>query len=113
MSHVPLVKTMARCAGSSVAGVAVEFGVLTLLVEALHLYYLVGAVLAGLFYCTLSFLLNRYWAFRATHAPAWPQLARHGLVAGGGMLLGTPLLWLLVGRVGMPYQVAWATGGVL
>src|SRR5437868_6061957 len=112
-SMVQTLKSLLRCAGSSLAGVTVELGLMTLLVSVLHLFYLVGALLAGALYFSLSFLLNRHWAFRAARAPALPQLLRHGLVFGGGMLLGTPLLWLLVSGFGVPYQLAWlAVGGV-
>jgi putative flippase GtrA len=104
---------MLRCASSSIAGVAIEFGILTLLVSVLHLFYLLGAVLAGGIYCGVSFLLNRHWAFRAAGSPAWPQFARHAIVAAGGAVLGLPLLWLLVQRLGLPYQLAWAVGGAL
>jgi putative flippase GtrA len=102
---------MVRCAGSSVAGVAVEFGLMTWLVSVLHVFYLVGALVSGGLYFVVSFVLNRYWAFRARDGCPWRQLAKHGLVQSGGMLIGTSLLWLLVQGLGLPYQLAWALGG--
>jgi putative flippase GtrA len=106
-------KTLLRCAGSSIAAVAVEFGLLTLLVSVLHVFYMVGAAISALLYLLVSFLLNRRWAFRATDGARWPQLARHTFVAFGGMALSMPMLWLLVGGAKLPYQPAWLLGGTI
>jgi putative flippase GtrA len=102
-----------RCAGASLAGVAVELGVLAALVSLLHVFYLVGSLAAGIFYFFLNFFLNRCFVFSATRAPAGPQLLRHGFVAAGGMALGTPLLWFFVHAVRLPYPVGWALAGAI
>jgi putative flippase GtrA len=108
-----LLPSLLRCAGSSLLAVAFELGLLILLVQVFHTYYLLAAVAAGALYAVLNFLVNRRWAFRSRHAAPWPQFARHLAVVGGGMALGTALLWLLVGRVGLPYPVGWGIGGSL
>jgi len=113
ISQRPILAALIRCAGSSLAAVAVEFALLNLLVSALHVYYLAGAALASTSYFVLNFLLNRRWAFRAGDAPALPQLLRHAVVAGGGMALGLALLWLMVGGAGLPLQLGWPAAGAV
>jgi putative flippase GtrA len=110
MKHLP---SLLRCAGSSLIGVVVELGLLILLVQVFHSYYLFAAVVAGAFYAVLNFFINRRWAFRTRHAAPWPQFARHVLVVGVGMALGTFFLWLLVARLHLPYPAAWSLGGLL
>jgi putative flippase GtrA len=104
-------KTLLRCAGSSLATVTLEFGLLSLLL-ALHTPYVVAGVLVGVIGFFLSFVLNRSWAFAAGKkgAPV-RQLVRHGLVVGGGIGLGTFLMWLQVSFLGLPCQVGWLLGG--
>lgn len=106
-------KTLVRCAGSSLAGVAAEFVLLSFLVSVLHLFYLVAATGAGVAGFVVSFVLNRRWAFDARHGSPWPQLVRHGVVVGGGLGIGLALMWLLVGGLGLPYQIGWLGGGAL
>lgn len=104
-------KTLFRCAGSSLAAVAVEFVLLTALVSLLHVHYTVGALIAGVTGCALCFVINRRWAFSARHGCAWRQLFRHAIVVGGGIALGMALMCLAVRGLGLPYQVSWLLGG--
>jgi putative flippase GtrA len=106
-------KSLVRCAGSSVAAVTLEFALLLFMVSWLHLYYVAAAVLAGLCGCVVSFLINRAWAFEARGGCARRQLCKHGVVVGGGVALGTLLMWLLVTVLRLPYQVGWLGGGAL
>lgn len=106
-------KALFRCAGSSLATVAIEFAVLTLLVSVLHVYYLAGALIAGAGGICVSFVLNRRWAFRARHARAPRQLCKHALVVVAGIGLGMALTALFVSAVGLPYQVGWLGGGAV
>jgi putative flippase GtrA len=104
-------KTLFRCAGSSLAAVAVEFGLLTALVSLFHLYYLAGALIAGAVGLLLAFVLNRSWAFAASHGCAWRQLGKHIAVVAGGIGLGTLLLWVAVSHLSVPYQLGWLASG--
>ncbi len=108
-----LLPSLARCAGSSLLGAAVELGLLVLLVQVCHTWYLAAAVGAGAVYAVLNFFVNRRWAFRSRHAAPWPQFVRHLLVVGGGIAIGTTLLWLLVGVLRVPYPAGWAIGGAV
>ena len=106
-------KSLIRCAGSSLAAVAVEFGLLTALVSLFHIFYLAGALLAGIAGLLLAFLLNRSWAFADGRGCAWRQLVKHVVVVGGGLAIGTTLLWLAVSHLSLPYQAAWLASGTV
>lgn len=106
-------KCLFRCAGSSLAGVTLEFGILTLLVSVLHVFYLAAAVAAGLVGLAISFILNRNWAFAARSGSSRRQLLRHAAVVGGGVALGMVPMWLTVTCLGLPYQLGWVIGGVV
>jgi putative flippase GtrA len=100
-----------RCATASLAGVAFEYGLLLLLVSTLHLHYLVGSVVAGAAYFAINFTVNRFWAFAAQRGRIGTQLGKHGAVTAVGMGVGNALLWLFVGKVGLPYQLGWLCAG--
>lgn len=106
-------KSLIRCAGSSLAGVTVEFGILSLLVSLLHVFYLAAALVAGLAGLVISFALNRNWAFDGRTGSRWSQLVRHTVVVAGGVGLGMLPMWLAVSVLGLPYQVGWALGGTV
>ena len=106
-------KSLVRCAGSSLAAVAVEFGLLTALVSLFHIFYLAGALIAGVVGLLLAFLLNRSWAFSDGRGGAWRQLAKHSVVVGGGIGLGALLLWVAVSHLSLPYQAAWLASGTV
>ncbi len=112
--------SLRRCAGASLAGIAVEFALLTALVSGLHIHYLLGSLLATGGYLVINFALNRRWA-RGPHGlgrprarpSLGPQLARHLGSAVVGMTLGTTLLWLFVHEAHFPYPIGWATSGCI
>jgi putative flippase GtrA len=104
-------KMMARCAGASLAAVAVEFGILSALVSHFHLYYLAASLIASVAGLVIAFMVNRHWAFAAGAGAAGPQLVRHSIVVAGGLAIGLMLMWLQVYGLGLPYQVSWLVGG--
>ena len=106
-------KSLIRCAGSSLAAVALEFALLTALVSLFHIFYVAGALVAGVAGLLLAFLLNRRWAFVDGRGRAWRQLGKHVVVVGGGIALGTALLWLAVSQLGLPYQLGWMASGTV
>jgi putative flippase GtrA len=106
-------KTLFRCAGSSLVAVSLEFGLLSLLVSVLHWFYLAASLIAGVAGFVISFLFNRIWAFEARTGSAPGQLLRHAFVVVGGLGLGLGLLWLEVDQLGLPYQLSWIIGGSL
>lgn len=105
--------TLLKCATSSLTAFAIEFGLLILLVSVFHIFYLYAAVLATIVYLFINFLMNRRWAFRATHAHPVRQFAKHVGVAGVGMGLAVFLLRFFVHTVGLPYQLGWIVTGAI
>jgi putative flippase GtrA len=105
-------KTLLRCAGSSLATVTVEFGLLSLLVR-LEVPYVAAGILAGVIGFFISFVLNRSWAFSAGDGAPVRQMVRHGVVVAGGIGIGNFLMWLQVAFLGLPYQLGWIVGGSL
>src|SRR4051794_38899521 len=108
-----MIATLLRCAASSLAAVAVEFGLLSVLVSLLHVFYLAGAIIAGAVGLLLAFGLNRRWVFGESGRFAWRQLAKHALVVAIGIALGTSLLWLGVSQLSVPYQLGWLASGTI
>ena len=106
-------KSLFRCAGSSLAAVLVEFALLTALVSLFHIFYLAGALIAAAAGLILAFLLNRSWAFADGRGRAWRQLGKHILVVAGGVGIGTLLLWVAVHQLSVPYQLGWLASGTV
>lgn len=104
-------KMLVRCAGSSLAAVALEFVILSLLVSLGHVNYLLGSLIASVAGLVVCFFANRQWAFEASTGAIVPQLVRHAFVVGGGLLLGLLLMWLQVHSLGLPYQFSWLAAG--
>jgi putative flippase GtrA len=105
--------TFARSSASSLAAVALEALLLTLLVSGLHIHYLVASAIGTLAYFAASFTLHRIWTFRGAKGQIRWQLARYALVAGIGSGLGIGLIALLVGKAQLPYLVGWAMAGLM
>jgi putative flippase GtrA len=105
--------TFARSSASSLAAVAVEALLLTLLVRGLHVHYLVASALGALVYFAASFTLHQRWTFRGARGRIRGQLARYAVVAGVGAALGLGLISLLVGAAKLPYLVGWAMAGIV
>jgi putative flippase GtrA len=104
-------KSLVRCAGSSLAAVAVEFALLSVLVSLFHIFYLAGALIAGVVGLLLAFLINRSWAFTDGCGRPAGQLLKHTIVVAGGIGLGMLLLWVAVHHLRAPYQVGWLMSG--
>ncbi|MFA6965496.1 GtrA family protein [Bosea sp. (in: a-proteobacteria)] len=79
-----------------------HYGVLVGLVELVHVNP-VPATLAGFIVgAVVSYLLNRWMTFDATHSHAQATW-RFALIAAGGFLLTWVLMHLFVARFGLPY----------
>lgn len=112
-SILPRFKTFARSSASSLAAVALEALLLTLLVSGLHLHYLVASALGALAYFAASFVLHRRWTFRCAKGQVRGQLVRYAVVALVGSALGLGMISLLVGAARLPYLIGWSTAGLV
>lgn len=92
---------MAYVLAGGITAVA-HYGVLVGLVELAHVDP-VPATLAGFVVgAVVSYLLNRWLTFEATHSHAQASW-RFGLIAAGGFALTGVLMHLFVARAGLPY----------
>lgn len=108
---LPVPRSLVASALSSLAAVALELLLLTLLVSVAHVHYLVAAALATAGYLIVHFVLSRFWAFRARAGCAVRQLARHAGVTAVGLGIVLALMRLCIDGIGLPYQAGWAVAG--
>ena len=101
-------RRLLRFALVGASGVAVNMGVLAMLVEVAGLPHLIAAALATEVAILSNFGLNDRWTFGdARSCASWPQRAwRYNLVAAGGLLVSIGVTALLTQGVGWHYAVA-------
>ncbi len=81
--------------------------VLYLLVEWAHLYYLVSTTLALVLAWSVSFVFQKYWTFRdVSEKGLAQQTVLYFLMQGGGLVVNTFLMYLLVEWAQVWYLVA-------
>ena len=92
----------------AVGGVATVVDVCVLLVckHFLHLMTPVCAAIGVLVGSTLTFFLNRHFAFRDHKEPAAPQAVKFALATGVCMLIHAGLVGFLTDRLGVPVVVS-------
>ena len=96
-------KTFTRNTLTSCFTTALDFGVMTGLVELLHVHYVI-AVFCGTVAGALSnFFINRHWSFEVGHIAGHWQLARFVPVQAGSSGLHTLGVWLLTSKSGLSY----------
>src|SRR5690242_20130558 len=96
-------KSFARNSITSVFTTALDFGVLTGLVEIFHVNYVLAVFLGTVAGATSNFLINRYWSFEATHStPHW-QLVRFLPVQAGSSGFQTLGVWLVTEHTRLTY----------
>jgi len=87
--------------------------ILPLLVEVLHVYYLLavsGVMLAG---ATGAFFLNKYWVFEARRGRTRRQYLRQIGVAAGGYFANLALIWLLTEKLHVHYLISFLASAVV
>jgi putative flippase GtrA len=98
--------SLSRSALTSIFTTALDFGVLTGLVELFGVDYVLATFLGTVVGATSNFLINRVWAFRATAGAAHWQIMRLLPVQAGSSGLQTLGVWLLADFGGMLYWIA-------
>lgn len=89
-------------------GVLVNSLTLLLLVQWAHTPLVVASVLATMLAIISNFTLNNRWTFRGTSPRNGTigRFAQFNLVALGGLIINTCVLWICVRRGGIPYLAA-------
>ena len=98
-----------------VIGTAIDFGLLYLLVEFGHVYYLLAATISFIAAVINNYLLNKIWTFQDKNRNFFKQFVQFLIVSLVGLGLNLLLLYLLVQYAHLWYILAkvLATGVVL
>jgi len=104
-------RTLARHQVGSVLSTAVDFGVMTILVQFAHIDPVPATALGAACGALTNFTLGRRWIFRQgdelPHAPPWREEAlRYAVVSGTSLLLNTAGEFVLVHLLGVMYVAA-------
>ncbi len=78
-----------RAQVSSAVATAVDFGLLFLLVEIFHVWYVAATASGAALGALTNFLLNRHWSFAAFHQRWARQALRYSLISGASLLMNT------------------------
>ncbi len=100
-----------------VAGCTAAFSQIFLLfifTEIFGIWYLYSSILSFLVALVISFILQKFWAFRDREITgAHVQFVKYTLVAISGLLLNTFLMYVLVAGVGFWYIIAQFVSGIV
>jgi putative flippase GtrA len=102
----PLVTQLARFGVIGVCTVALDFGLLYVLVKVAHLNYFLSAFLAFTTASTLNYFLSVQYVFLAGRFGKAPEFTIFMVTTGVGLGLNQLTMWVLVGIVGMNYLLA-------
>jgi putative flippase GtrA len=91
---------------SSAVATGSDFGLLFLLTEHFHVWYVIATACGAFTGALVNFLLNRYWTFKAAHDEIHHQALRYALVSGGSLLLNTGGVWLLTESTHLHYSIS-------
>ncbi len=103
-----------RAALSSVIAFGLDFSILILLTERLHLYYLFSAAAGFVVGTTLNYLLNVHWVFsRRRLSRRSLEYSLFLLVGVGGLAWNELLLWTFTEPLGIYYLVSRILAGMI
>jgi len=100
------VSAFPRSVVTSIFTTALDFALLTTLVEVAHVNYVLATFLGTVLGASSNFLINRTWAFQATEGHAGHQALRYLLVQVGSSALHTSGVWLLTDFGGVRYVIS-------
>jgi len=104
----PEIRRILRFGCVGLIGLVVNSGLLWLLTERGHLYYLLSSVAATEVAILVNFVLNHLWTFAslADGQPAVHKLVKFNVVSLGGLLLTISTLFALKQFAGLQYMLA-------
>jgi putative flippase GtrA len=98
---------------ASVVSTVVDFGVMTAVVELLHLSAVLGTLVGATCGAITNFQLGRHWVYGVRHEQVGGQAARYILVSAGSAGLNALGEYTLHDRLGLHYFAARAFVSVL
>lgn len=101
MKKASSIRTFSKAQVSAFSGGLVDYAVMIICTELLHIYYPISIIISGLIGAVVNFSINRYWTYRVHHLGIGKQLIKFIVVVLGSILLkslGTYLVtnWLLI-----------------
>ncbi|MBI2895229.1 MAG: GtrA family protein [Deltaproteobacteria bacterium] len=96
---------MLRSAAAGMAGAALDFLILALLVELGGVVPAIATVVSALVGAVVNFFLNRSWAFRS-RGPVWRQGGHYAIATAVWVALCAIVVHVCVGLARIPYLVA-------
>jgi putative flippase GtrA len=104
--RLPLVPQLARFGVIGACTAALDFGFLYVLVNVVHLNYLLSALVAFTTASTLNYLFSAQYVFLVGRFARGPEFTIFMVTTAAGLALNQLTMWALVGRVGVNYLLA-------
>ncbi len=101
-----LIQSLGRSQIAAVAATLADFGVLVVLTELAGLYYVWSTAIAAMTGAAISFLLGRFWAFRAPEGDWFLQAAKYALVSVGSLILNSAGVFIFTEYAYLPYALS-------
>jgi putative flippase GtrA len=83
-----------------------DYGVLFSLSELAHVWYVIAVACGALAGAGSNFILNRHWAFQATHAKVHKQAWKYTQVSAGSLILNTGGVYLVTEYLHIHYAIS-------
>lgn len=104
--RLPLVTQLARFGVIGASTVAIDFGLLYVLINVGHINYFPSALVAFTTASTLNYLLSVRYVFLAGRFDRAPEFTIFMVITAVGLGLNQFTMWLLVGIAGINYLLA-------
>lgn len=98
----------AKAQASAFTGGILDYLVMILCTELLHIHYTISIVIGGIVGAVLNFSVNRYWTFddnKASHSPVGSQLVKFIFVVAGSIALKSSGTYLLTNWLKLNYKI--------
>ena len=87
-------------------GLVVDFGVLVLLTEKAHFFYVVAATCSFLLALVVNYLLSMWWVFPPSKYSRWREFVMFGAIGLVGLVMNDLLIWALTSGLGIYYVLS-------
>ena len=102
----PFFSSLVRSQITSMITTTCDFGVLILLTELGHLWYLFSVFFGAITGGTIGFVLGRYWAFTSKQGKLTKQASRYFIIWISNITLNVSGVFILVSLAELQYVVA-------
>ncbi len=108
MIKMKSVFVFAKAQVSAFTGGLLDYLVMILCTELLHIHYTISIAIGGVIGAVLNFSVNRYWTFTASKASQVPvgfQLVKFVFVVAGSIMLKSSGTYLLTNLLALDYKI--------